>query len=616
MALSGSVSTVDDGLSEQKRSAFANDLLESEQASAPSDGSFEEIKPSYEDKQPIYQALCHAVYQRAQAVARKNLHVELSKEAKGSSVVMEDDVLAAARSVLRDRGLDPASHERELRAMSSAALRYWKAEFIPVGNQNKAVTNIAQFLHHSRKLFWHREPWRGVNLGGWLLLEPGPNASLFQEHGASSATCEWSFMRMLNANHSKGGASASDTLRKHRDTFVTEDDFKQIRNSGLNAVRIPFGYWTVTGPSQGDIYEGPALEFLDRAITWAEKYGLQVVLDLHGAPGGESGDKPCGHVNRSWKPSSWRTEESLEVLRILCTRFRNAECVSGIQVCNEPCETVPVEDLCRFYDQAVAVVRESGMAPDRVAVVLPVYRVQRLEEIWWTWHHAHNGFLRHPNVAFDLHLYHCFGGWWHKLSLEQQIQMCRKHQKLLRRIPSVVGEWSLALGRAAANAEGTALPSFAKAQLDAYSYASHGWFFWNWKDSPQCDVWDFTKCMQNAWVSSNQWVGAPPSPSGSEKSEASFDSEKKRRREPSPETAEKRQCRNANVEEPLSEVDPYSAEMLNSQLIAMGFSSEMVNTALMNCAALPPSEKFDVTLDLLTSAAVEPVASPHIITVP
>lgn len=580
---------------------------------------------SHEEKQPMYQALCQVVYQRAQSVARENLHVELSKEAKSGSLVIEDDVLAAAREVLQDRGLDPTSHESELRAMSSAALRYWKAELIPVGNQNKAVASMAQFLHHSRKLFWHREPWRGVNLGGWLLLEPGPNASLFQEHGASSATCEWSFMRMLNTNHSQsGGASASDALRKHRETFINEDDFKQIRNSGLNAVRIPFGYWTVTGPSQGDKYEGPALEFLDRAVTWAETYGLQVVLDLHGSPGGESGEKPCGRVNRRWTPNSWRQEESLEVLRILCRRFQNRECVSGIQVCNEPCETIPVEELCRFYDRAIQTVRESGMPADRVAVVLPIYRVQRLDEIWWTWHHAFNGFLRHHNVTFDLHLYHCFGGWWQGLSLQQQIQMCRKHQKLLKRIPSVVGEWSLALGREAAKSGGAALPSFAKAQLNSYSSASHGWFFWNWKDSPQCDVWDFTKCMQNGWVSSSQWVGVPPSPSGSEKSDGApgldsltgADSEKKRKREPSKESTEKRQCGTQSRSEPLADVSPNSAEILNSQLIAMGFSPQMVGAALMNCASLPPAEQFDVTLDLLTSETVAPVSSLGPITVP
>ena len=45
---------------------------------------------------------------------------------------------------------------------------------------------------------------------------------------------------------------------------------------GLNAVRLPFGYWVVTGPSGGDPYEGPCLEVLDEGVRLAGEAGLQV----------------------------------------------------------------------------------------------------------------------------------------------------------------------------------------------------------------------------------------------------------------------------------------------------------------------------------------------------
>jgi len=198
--------------------------------------------------------------------------------------------------------------------------------------------------------------------------------------------------------------------------------------------------------------------------------------------------------------------------------------------------------------------------------------------------------------------------------------MCRKHQKLLKRIPSVVGEWSLALGNEAAKGEEAALQAFAKAQLDSYSSASHGWFFWNWKDSPQCDAWDFSKCVKSGWVSSTQWVTVPPSPSGSESSKSdgspgldplirSASEEKKRKREPSEERPDKQLRAEGSTMEPSAEAGSLSSmELLYSQLVAMGFAPDMVGNALMHCASLPAAEKFEVTLNLLTAAAIEPVS--------
>merc|ERR1712048_983679 len=91
-----------------------------------------------------------------------------------------------------------------------------------------------------------------------------------------------------------GVDEARVALQSHRDSFLTEDDFRRIRALGFNAVRIPFGYWVVTAPPENEAFVGPCIEYLDRAVAWSKAHGLQVVLDLHGAPGGESGEKPSG----------------------------------------------------------------------------------------------------------------------------------------------------------------------------------------------------------------------------------------------------------------------------------------------------------------------------------
>eukprot|EP00928_Gymnodinium_smaydae_P079623 TRINITY_DN63501_c0_g1_i1.p1 TRINITY_DN63501_c0_g1~~TRINITY_DN63501_c0_g1_i1.p1 ORF type:complete len:636 (-),score=131.57 TRINITY_DN63501_c0_g1_i1:73-1980(-) len=390
--------------------------------------------------------------------------------------------------------------------MALVALRYWREVSFDLG---RAASSLACFLGHQRRLYWRRPPWRGVNLGGWLLLEPGPSSSLFERHGPAS--CEWSLMRKMREQI--GDDASRKVLHEHRESFMREEDFRHISSLGLNAVRIPFGYWALMESAESDEYVGPCAEYVDRAVAWAHAHGLQVLLDLHGCPGGESGERPCGRENPDWTWQDWRFDATIEVLKRIAERFRGHPAVTGVSVCNEPSEKIPAKVLCKFYDRAVSVLREGGMRPDEVAVILPIYRTERLDEIWRIWNRDFDGFARHANVAFDLHLYHCFGTWWQRLAMQQHLRMSRRHGKILRRVPAVVGEWSLALsGRAVAAGSGgstcekEALCSFAAGQLEAYSQASHGWFFWNWRDKPQENAcWDLTQCVERGWLSKHQF---------------------------------------------------------------------------------------------------------------
>ncbi|CAE7408438.1 exgA [Symbiodinium necroappetens] len=403
-----------------------------------------------------------------------------------------------------------------VRTLSLCAVAYWREVSQDLG---RAASSLSRFLEQQRHLYWKRPPYRGVNLGGWLLLEPGPSHELFQTFGPE-ATCEWRLLDKMRKHF--GTQKTIEAIQAHRASFISEEDFRNIRSMGFNAVRIPFGYWIVTGPAKGELYVGPGLDLLDRALTWCQRLGLQALLDLHGAPGGESGEKPCGRERKDWRWEHWRLDESIEALRVIARRYKGHPAVSGIAVCNEPSEKVPADVLCQFYDEAVRTIR-TFMPPDEVSIVLPVYRTERLDEIWRLWNRVLDGFASHANVAFDLHLYHCFGAWWQRQGLGSHLRMTKRHRKILRRVPAVVGEWSLALpDRALAQtdieeAQDQAYKAFAAAQLDAYSHASHGWFFWNWCDSPAHHPgWDARTCFQRHWLAQADLCksGAPLIPVG------------------------------------------------------------------------------------------------------
>ncbi|KAF8414411.1 glycoside hydrolase superfamily, partial [Boletus edulis BED1] len=67
---------------------------------------------------------------------------------------------------------------------------------------------------------------RGVNLGGWLLLEPWITPSIFDNTGNNAIVDEWTFGQYQNHN------TASSVLKNHWNTWITESDFGAIAAAG------------------------------------------------------------------------------------------------------------------------------------------------------------------------------------------------------------------------------------------------------------------------------------------------------------------------------------------------------------------------------------------------
>ena len=106
--------------------------------------------------------------------------------------------------------------------------------------------------------------------------------SIFDATNDPSVVDEWTYGLKY------GSAGASSRLQNHWNTYITENDFATMKSYGLNHVRIPVGYWALNKNSS-EPYATGQLPYLDRAIGWAGKYGLKVIVDLHGAPSSQNG---------------------------------------------------------------------------------------------------------------------------------------------------------------------------------------------------------------------------------------------------------------------------------------------------------------------------------------
>ncbi|MGD9522130.1 MAG: glycoside hydrolase family 5 protein, partial [Tepidiphilus sp.] len=162
---------------------------------------------------------------------------------------------------------------------------------------------------------------RGVNLGSWLVLEKWMVPSLFE---GVEATDETTWCVAL-------GDEAAPRLREHWARWITREDFAWIAERGLNAVRIPFGHWVLGPPypyhpvygARREPFVPGGVEVLDRALRWAQEFGLRVVLDLHAAAGCQNGFDNGGILNVcDWHTKEEYIDHSVELLGRLAARYR------------------------------------------------------------------------------------------------------------------------------------------------------------------------------------------------------------------------------------------------------------------------------------------------------
>ncbi len=72
---------------------------------------------------------------------------------------------------------------------------------------------------------------------------------------------------------------------EHFSTYITEPDLTRIASWGLDHVRLPIDYFLFEDDADPGVYNLTRVAYIDRLVDWCEKAGLNIILDLHHAPG-------------------------------------------------------------------------------------------------------------------------------------------------------------------------------------------------------------------------------------------------------------------------------------------------------------------------------------------
>lgn len=303
----------------------------------------------------------------------------------------------------------------------------------------------------------------GVNLGGWLVLEKWMTPELYT---GSDAPDEYHLLQ-----EKKDFA----WLKTHRQTFITKDDFTWLKAHGIESVRLPVGWWLFDADPPYLSAEGTFFN----ALTWARDLDMTVILDVHAAPGCQNGFDNGGLQGVIDWPKGDNVIKTLRFIETLVEKTKDWDCVTGLELLNEPFKTVDLELIQTFYMDAIRIVRRIK-GPEYLIIVHDGFRLFAWERFFQALNDSH--------VVLDTHMYHVFGELPKDASFEDIHALYDKRLTAIKQVqkvvPVIIGEWSAPLLDDATHtmhdtAHAVKRQRLFDMQRHIFDQAA-GWFFWNY----------------------------------------------------------------------------------------------------------------------------------------
>lgn len=271
---------------------------------------------------------------------------------------------------------------------------------------------------------------RGTNFGGWLVQE-----------GWMCPTEQTDTLSTDMTLYSRFGKEKAEALiAAYQESWITEEDFKTVKELGLNVVRVPFTYMNVyhhlsdegelLHPDEFTLREDP-FERLDFALEMCKKYGLYLILDMHGAVGSQNGSDHSGDTSRTnlyagTELGEAYREKTAELWALVAEHFAGESNVAGYDLLNEPTRASGATQW-DYYDVLYDAVREAD--PDHMIFIEATWEPNNLpspEDYGW------------ENVVYEYHHYN----WDYNNQSNKSFYTFKKLLGNTHKVPSLIGEFN------------------------------------------------------------------------------------------------------------------------------------------------------------------------------
>lgn len=248
---------------------------------------------------------------------------------------------------------------------------------------------------------------KGVNLGNWLLWETW--MGFVPEY-----TEDWAYYDTLQVLLDRfGKEKTAEIVKTYEDNFITEEDISQIEKLGFNCIRVPFWYRNFMTEELKWLSENhddnKGFQKLDWLISTCGKYGIYVMLDLHGAPGGQSKNHCTGKAGRN---ELYENEDmmnaTIELWSAIAERYKNNKTVCAYDLLNEPQNNGGYEGDYSWAAESEEAISRTNKAYDTLYKAIREIdknHIISFEGVWSTTVLPNPQEMGYENMLYQLHLY-------------------------------------------------------------------------------------------------------------------------------------------------------------------------------------------------------------------
>lgn len=197
----------------------------------------------------------------------------------------------------------------------------------------------------------------GTNLGNWL----NPEGYMFGFKRMNAP-------RQINELFSilVGPDETAEFWSAFKDNYITKDDISYIASTGANTIRLPFHYKLFTDEDyMGLSSNQDGFARIDSVVNWCRDNNLYLILDMHDAPGGQTGDNIDDSFGWPWLMESEKSQNLFcDIWTTIADRYKDEPVILGYELINEPVATYfgPDQDrlnaaLIDVYKKGVEAIR-------------------------------------------------------------------------------------------------------------------------------------------------------------------------------------------------------------------------------------------------------------------